>query len=77
MGGHSSKSTTIQNSDIYSKQNNMQDQTTNIHNAHGQHNIKVGAVGDGSTIYLLNLQQAPSGSMIQAQTIGQAQLMLV
>ena len=75
MGGGSTSSTQVQNQDIYSRQHNMQDQGTRIHNAFGKHNIDVGSVGDGGTIYLLNLQQ--NGNLVQAQTLGEAQVLLI
>lgn len=64
MGGSSSSSNTVQNQDIQSRQHNLQDQGTRIHNMYGKHNIDVGSVGDGGTIYLLNLQQV--GNVVQA-----------
>ena len=58
MGGSNTSSNKVQNQDIYSRQHQLQDQSVNIKNRGGEHNIEIGSLGDGGTIYLLNLQQA-------------------
>ena len=47
--------TTRQRQDIESHATTVQDTGTYITNRDGEHNIKVGMVGDGTTIFLLNL----------------------
>ena len=56
MGGHSSSSTTKISSKMREEIDNILDQSVNIHNEYGVHDITAGDLGRGTTVYLQNLQ---------------------